>query len=297
MNSSIDPNMSICLSEEDRDGNRTPQNYEYVTQRSTQTNMETAKIVSQFDKFKEEMRQLITYFTNTHKDEIADIKAAISDIQQTNLNIATSVASLTAQNEDLKNQITFLEQNLKEERQYIVLLESRMEDMQMTLRKTNFEIKNVPKKPNESKQDLVEMVTCLAESLTCPIARSEIKDIYRVRGNKPDQKNTPIVVETTSALIKADILKRGKLYNAQTKYKLTAKQLGFKTQEDTPVFLSEHLTAKGSRLHYLARDLAKSKGYRFCWTNYGKVYVRKNEQSPIILIRSEEQVHHLLLGD
>ncbi|CAK1598136.1 unnamed protein product [Parnassius mnemosyne] len=85
-----------------------------------------------------------------------------------------------------------------------------------------------------------------------------------------------------------------KSFNIKHKCKLCAKHLGFKTQEDTPIFLSEHLTPKGARLHFLARDLAKSKNYKFCWTAYGKVYVRENENSPIIMIRNESQVHQLL---
>lgn len=139
------------------------------------------------------------------------------------------------------------------------------------------------------------MVICLSETINCQISKKDIKDIYRVRGKKPDHKNAPIIVETHSALLKSDFLKMAKAFNIKNKTKLCAKHLGLKSREDTPVFLSEHLTAKGSRLHYLARDLARSKEYKFCWTSYGKVYVRKNEQAPIILIRSEQQAHQLLL--
>lgn len=295
LNASLDPNMSIS------DGNKTPPNFDFVTQRSKnrQNIAGTAEdcILSQLSDFKEEMRKLMTYFTASQKTEIADLKATLREIQQSNQNIETSVAFLTSQNEELKTQVAFLEKNVKEDGQYIMYLENKMEDLQGAIRKTNFQIKNVPKKTNESKQDLVEMVVCLAESLDCQLSRSDIKDIYRLRGNKPDHNNTPIIIETTSAILKTNVLKKAKLFNVQNKTKLCAKHLGFKTQEDTPIFLSEHLTAKGSRLHFLARDLAKSKGYRFCWTNYGKVYVRKSEQSPIVLIRSEEQVHHLLLDD
>lgn len=139
------------------------------------------------------------------------------------------------------------------------------------------------------------MVVKLSETVNCKINRSDIKDIYRVRGRQADQKNTPTVVETNSVLLKTDLLKMAKSYSIRNKTKLYAKHLGLKTKEDSPIFLSENLTPKAARLHFLARDLAKSKGYKFVWTSFGKVYVRKTEQSPVVMIKSEQQIHKLLL--
>lgn len=138
------------------------------------------------------------------------------------------------------------------------------------------------------------MVVRLSSTIGGSLQKNDIKDIYRVRGKK-EQQNLPIVVETSSAVVKSDILRLSKAFNVKTKGKLCAKHLGFRTSEDTPVFISEQLTAKGARLHYLARDLAKSAEYKLCWTAYSKVYVRKTETSQIICIKSEEQVHQLLL--
>ncbi|CAH2216335.1 jg23165, partial [Pararge aegeria aegeria] len=158
----------------------------------------------------------------------------------------------------------------------------------------NFEIKNVPKKVNETKEDLIEMVNCLSKSVGTSIAVSDIKDIYRVRGKREDISNTPIVVETSSAIFKTDLLKMCKNYNVKHKSKLCAKHLGFRTSEDTPIFVSEQLTPKGARLYFLARELVRTKAYRFCWTAYGKVFVRKDENSPIITIKNETQISYLL---
>lgn len=248
----------------------------------------------QFIDLKEEVRNLMALFSTTQGSELL---ITLKEIKKSNHNIETSLAFLTAQNEEYKKKIELLECQVKEDKCYISILETKIEDIQMSCRKANFEIKNVPKINNETKDDLIEMTLRLSQSIDCKIAKSDIKDIYRVRGKKSDKENTPIVVETVSTLVKTTILKMGKAFNIKHKVKLSAKHLGLKTKEDTPVFLSEHLTAKGSRLHFLARDLAKSKSYKFCWTAYGKIYVRKNENSPIISIKSEEQIHQLLLQD
>lgn len=296
MENSLDPEMSICLSDNGNDTMTTPPNF--VTQRpGRQDNLLSLQLNEQLDDFKKEMRELLMHYIGTQKGDIDDLKLTLNEIKNSNQNIESSIASLTLQNEQLKQDITILETNIKQDREYILLLEGRVEDLQNGNRKTNLELKNVPRRESEQKQDLIEMVTCLSETIGCQFTKKDIKDIYRVRGKNAQQKNTPIIIETNSVLLKSDFLKMTKAFNIKNKSKLCAKHLGLKTREDTPVFLSEHLTAKGSRLHFLARDLARSKGYKFCWTSYGKVYVRKNEQAPIILINSEQQVHHLLLQD
>lgn len=280
----FDPDMS-----EIEDINQSSPNY--VSQRAHRLEKD------QMREFKEEMRKLMMYFSNSQKEELVELKSALKDIRETNLNIENATTNLTLQNEEFKNKIISLESQVKEDRQYIIYLESKIEDLQSSSRKSNLEIKNVPKKDREEKQDLIDMTIKLTESIDCKITKSDIKDVYRVRGRNANQKNTPIVVELTSTLVKNDILKMMKSFNVKNRGKLCAKHLGMKSNEDTPIFLSEHLTAKGNRLHYLARDLKKSKGFKFCWTSYGRIYVRKTEQSQIIPITSEEQVQHLLQED
>lgn len=231
-------------------------------------------------------------WTEQQKD-IKNILPTLLEIKQTNTNIENSIALLTAQNLELTNKITQLENKCKDDREYIILLEEKVEHLQMGLRKTNLEIKNVPKKSNESNEDLIEMVLRLSTTIGGNLRKEDIKDIYRLRGKK-EMKNPPIILETSSALLKTDILRRCKAFNVKTKSKICAKHLGFRTSEDTPVFICEQLTPRGSRLHFLARDLAKTQQYKYCWTAYGKVYVRKTDDSPIILIKSEAQVHHLM---
>ncbi|CAH2208511.1 jg12306 [Pararge aegeria aegeria] len=237
--------------------------------------------------FKDEIKSMML-------EQEKELKKVLREIQQSNCSIQSSIEHLIAQNEEFKKKIESLEQQRKEDRKYIAVLEDRIEDMQITTRKANFEIKNVPRKDTETKDDLMEMVMCLSKSVSSSVTRTDIKDIYRVRPKKEGSKNTPIVVETSSTLLKTNILKCSKTFNIQHKKKLRALHLGLKTGEDTPIYVSEQLTSKSSRLYFLARDLTRSKKYKFCWTAYGKVYVRREENSAIIAIRSEAQVQQLL---
>lgn len=268
--------------------------FQRVKRRTEDMDEELAK---QLQEFKEEMRKMMTHFTERYGAETQQINSTLKEIQKSNIFIETSITALTTQNEELRTKIDQLEMQAKEEKNYITVLENKIEDIQMGGRKSNFVIKNVPKKEKETKEDLIDMVMCLASNLDCKINKYDVKDIYRVRGKNTEKQNTPIIVETSSTLLRTAIMKMGKAYNIKNQCKLCCKHLGFKIQEDTPIFLSEHLTPKGSRLHFLARDLTKSGAYKFCWTAYGKVYIKKHETSPTITIRSEQQVHQLLLKE
>ncbi|CAG9118449.1 unnamed protein product [Plutella xylostella] len=188
-------------------------------------------------------------------------------IQETNASIQSSIAFLTAQNEDFKKKIDQLELKAKEDRKQISILEDKIESMQKGNRKANFEIKNVPKKPNETKEDLIKIVTCLSTSVAANVTPADVMDIYRVRGKQEGVLTTPVVVEMSSTILKTDLLKKCKLFNTMNKSKLRAKHLGFVTSEETAVFISEQLTPKSSRLYFLARDLIKSTEFKFCWTS------------------------------
>lgn len=288
-----DPDMSICFSE---DGTTSPPQ-DFVTARTRANVPIDISIGDQLNDFKDEVRKMISYLTTTHGQQLTELKSTLKTIQESNQNIESAITYLTVQNEEYRNKISHLECQIKEDREYIRLLENKLEEGQIAHRKADFVIKNVPRRENESKMELVEMVVCLSKHLDCKMTVADIKDIYRVRSKKTEHANAPIIVETNSTLLKTDLLKKAKLYNTRHHEKLRAKHVGMKNNEELPIFLAEHLTANSARLHYLSRDLAKSKNYKFCWTAYGKVYVRKDEHSPIIMIRNEEQVHSLLCQD
>lgn len=245
---------------------------------------------SDLSAFKDEMKALMS----AQHDELQKIYPTLMEIKNSNSNIENSVAFLTKQNEELKNKLQQLEVQARKDQDYITILEDKVEDLQRLNRKASIEIKNAPKITKESKEDLIKMVECLAKAITCDFDKSDISDIYRVKSKRDETKSGPIIVEMTSVIKKTEFLKMSKAFNIKHKEKICAKHLGFTINEYTPIFISEQLTAKGARLHFLSRDLAKSKSYKYCWTAYGRVYIRKDENSPIIVVKSESQVTNLM---
>lgn len=279
-------NMAACSEE------TTPPNYVFL--RGKRAREEEDWGTDLFN-FKEEMKTMIrTLMTDQDKELKKMFIPTLTEIEKSNRGIELAMTQLMKQNEELTKKVEQLENQRQRDNEHITILEDRLEDLQRSSRKTNIEIKNVPKSSSEDKEDLINMVLRLGQSVDCQIKRTDVRDIYRVRERKEGQKNTPIIVEFSSTILKTDIQKKSKAFNIRYKSKLCAKHLGFTKSEDTPIFVSEQLTVKGSRLFFLARDLAKSKGYKFCWTAYGRVYVRRSENSPIILIKTENQVNSLI---
>ncbi|CAH2208429.1 jg27309 [Pararge aegeria aegeria] len=139
------------------------------------------------------------------------------------------------------------------------------------------------------------MVLCLSETINVKLESRDIKDIFRLPSRKQEtNSNSPIVVELGSTILKSELLKQAKSFNIKNKIKIQAKHLGHTTKEDTPVFLAEHLTPQGARLFFLARDLVKTGKYKYCWTSYGKILVRKDDTSKVIHITNESQIHNLV---
>lgn len=277
------------LADQYSDKSVTPPNY--VSLRTVQSKRRRQ---DDLEELREDMINTIKSMLLTQEMELKKITPTLMEIKQTNSNIENSVIALTAQNEEFKRKIEQMESQAKKDQEYITILEEKIEDLQRSSRKSSIKIKNVPKQVKEIKEDLIDMVLCLTKNINSEVAKPDIRDIYRIKGKRQNSGNTPIIVEFSSTILKTDVLKMCKSYNIKHKAKLCAKHLGLRSNEDVPIFVSEQLTAKGARLHFLARDLAKSKRYKYCWTAYGKVYVKKQDDSPTVVITNEYQIQALM---
>lgn len=241
-----------------------------------------------------EMKSLFKKMTEKQNEQTNTILASLKDIQQTNAYFQSTITFLCEENSALKQKIQQLETHNKADREQITILENKLEENQKADRKSNIEIKNVPFKGEERKNDILEMVKKLTETLSLKFDKNDVKDVIKINKNK-NQNNGTIIVEFTNTFIKSDILKAAKTYNNKYKSnKLSAKHLGINSNPETPIYISENLTPKASRLFFLARDLKTTKNYKYCWTNYGKVYLRLDDTSPIVTITSESQIQQLV---
>ncbi|CAG4990139.1 unnamed protein product [Parnassius apollo] len=105
--------------------------------------------------------------------------------------------------------------------------------------------------------------------------------------NKP---NGPIIVDFTSTVKREKVVKATRTYNKiNTGECLSAASLNM-DGATKPIYVSEHLTASTRYLFYLARMFAQKHNYENCWTSFGKVYLKRNQNESRIYVSSQEDI-------
>ncbi|KAL0879534.1 hypothetical protein ABMA27_003272 [Loxostege sticticalis] len=270
-----------------------------VTSRSKRKRSNEELGQTDFSDFRQEIKDLFQIWSNKQDVQLQKQDAQfqklfpiLNGIQEANTSIETTLNFLAEQNTEVKRKVELLEIEVKKKDEHLAILEERLEDSLRMSRKSTIEIKNIPLDSKETKDGLISLVQNLAKTIDLPLNGADVKDIYKTKGSS--EKKT-VIVELNSTLIKEDFLKKAKLFNKRNhSNKLCAKHLGIKRNPDNPIFLSECLTPKAARLFFLARDLRKSKGYKYCWTSFGRVYVRRDDTSAIIHITNESTINALM---
>ncbi|VVC93108.1 unnamed protein product [Leptidea sinapis] len=156
-----------------------------------------------------------------------------------------------------------LESERKDHISHIQILEQKVEELNRPLKSLSIEIINIPSMKNyENKDELSSTVVKTCKALNVGIEKRELKDIYVIRGKGG---NNTIVTVFTSNIVKHNVIKGVKLYNKQhPNSRLNTSVLGL-DGDKKPIYISEALTYKARRLFYLARDLAKTEEFKYCW--------------------------------
>lgn len=223
--------------------------------------------------------------------DVAEVKAEIKEVHKTNCEIEKTLEFVCKNYDDLKLRVDSLEKRREERDNHIEKLEDKIEELERNSRSTSIEIRGIPVKQNETKSDLLSFVDNLHNKLKLEVEHGFIRNIYRTKG-KPNG-DRPIVMDVTTPIKKYNILKAVKEYNFHhTGDKLNTTAIGLAGKK-CPIYLSDFLTPKAKRIYFLARDVAKNNGYRYCWCTNGKIFLRRSEGSSPISITSEAQLEDL----
>lgn len=228
--------------------------------------------------------------------ELKEIKQQNENIQAKQVELEAAVKFVSAKYDDLDVQVKTLESkfNMKLSNQkdettaYIDELEENIENLQRTLRSRTIEIRNVPSNKGENLELLMKDIY---KVLSLEFRESDIKDMYRLPSK--DNTNKPLIVELENTKSKANLLSAMKTYNlAHKEEPISSTTLGFQGQT-RPLYASEYLSMKAAKIFYLGRMLKKNKSYKYCWTASGKVYVKKDDNSPAVELKTIKQAELL----
>lgn len=246
---------------------------------------------NELSNFMEEMRDMFSKLAADQKLKMERLESSLKEIKSQNNEINQSISTLSAKYDELQHEIEYLRQERKENNTYIKLLENKIENFEKQTCVSKLEIRNIPKFKSETKNDLCNAVKKIGTSLNLQLQSADIRDVYRPFA-KPGAAVKPIVVDFTSVLTKEKFLKNMKKLTLQEKSEKLNSGLFGETPQ-IPIYISECLTPKGRRIFYLARDFASSNNYTYCWTAYGKIYIRQKEGMPHIRIEEEADLTRL----
>lgn len=170
-------------------------------------------------------------------------------------------------------------------------IKQKLTVLDKTSRSCNLEIHSVPEKKSEN---LLNLMKEMCEVLKIPIALTDIKAIRRVaKLNPSSSRPRNIIVTLPSERHRDEIISAVRRYNKENrKCPLNSSHIGV-PGESCQLYVSEHLSFECKELHAATRQWAKTNGYKFVWVRYGRIYIRKNEESPAILVKETSALSRL----
>jgi hypothetical protein len=172
--------------------------------------------------------------------------------------------------------------NLKKK---VAELELRLEDSEQYTRSNTVEIQGIPENKNE---DVYEIVRQVGVALDMNFSREAIDVCHRL-GKRPDSiRPAGIVVKFVRREVKQTMLEKRRV-----KRNLNTKDVGFTQTNAEPVYINESLSPAKRKLFAAARVLKREKGYTYLWVRNGKIFMRKSQGDPVIVISSQEQIEKL----
>jgi hypothetical protein len=267
-----DPNISVSVDAEDAMSN--------VTQRSLNTKRKREELVEKCD---------LDDFKSLMMNMFQDLKNTMKEIKEQNTQLQESVNFTAAKYEEIKEKMQKVEEERTEDRKYICQLEEKLEQLERQGRASSLEIRNIPITKDETKLGLTKIVADLGKTINVPIQESDVKDIFRVNA----KTSKPLIIDFTTVLLKENILRGIKKFNKDNRdNKLNTGYLKM-DGPNVPIFISENLTSKTKRLFFLAREFGAQNKFKYCWTSYGKVFLRKEDGTPLIRIESEKDLNKI----
>lgn len=213
------------------------------------------------------------------------LKSVKDDLMAQYVKLQESVEFMSTKYDEVLERMKQIESSRLEDRKYIQQLEDKVEYLEKRSRYASVEIRNIPNKEKESKQDLLSTVIKLGKTVNCQIQPNDVKDTFRTNSKSG---NKTVIVELTSVIKKEHLIKSVISFNKNRNRddKLNSTHLNIDGPK-TPIYMSDNLSAKTRKLFMLAREFSSASYFKYCWTSYGQIYLRKEDRSPRIRIDSE----------
>lgn len=217
------------------------------------------------------------------RSEFADLKSSLN--QQFNdvvKEFATKIQDMEqriTQMEVVHNQVDNIQLRLDK-------LEEESDRKDQWSRMNNIEIKGLPQSNNEN---LFDLISKIGTKIKYQISKTQINFVTRVPSQQKDNIK-PIIVRFCNRYAKEDFVAAAR-YESKTS-PLTTNHMGLPGNHK--IYINDHLTLKNKNLLSKTKKLAAEKDFRYVWVKHAKIYIRKMDTSPVILVKSEQEIAKLV---
>ncbi|XP_064072497.1 uncharacterized protein LOC135193538 [Vanessa tameamea] len=163
--------------------------------------------------------------------------------------------------------------------------------MEQHSRDCNLEIQCVPEHKSENLSSIVHQ---LASVVSFDLHDNDIVNFHRVaKRNTESKRPRSIIVKLSTPRKRDNFLAAVKVFNKNNpQSKLNSSHLGIASGKEQ-IYIMEHLSPDNKRLHAAARLAIKEKKYEYVWIRSGRIFVRRNDTSPAVLIKNFDSLKQL----
>lgn len=223
------------------------------------------EINSAVDKLRLEFTQTTDFLAEEQKDMKTEI-----------LNNAKTIQALQSENNRLSDSLN--------------KLSAKLTNMDNVSRSVNLELHAVPERKDEN---ILALFKKLCELTNATIDDSSIRACRRVARMHQSDRPRNILVTLGSSRQRDTIISAVHRYNKNhQKDTLSSSHLGI---SGTPfkIYVAEHLSPETKSLYAEARKVAKENNFKYVWVRFGKIYLRRDDTSGAILIKSLETLYNI----
>jgi hypothetical protein len=228
-----------------------------------------------------------------HMDiQIDGIKSLISDIKVSQEFICNEfdlikidIKNIVTENKILKKKCEVLEEAYQAHDDRLCSLEIHIDELHQQELNSNLIVAGLPDKLKDPKT----MVLALLNALEC---EESISDVISCNYMTPHNnfKQNPALPNEVKIIIKfRDSMSKNKVSQQKKKIKpiLTSADLGFHHNHNNQLYFRENLTSFRNLLYREARQIKKSKNFKYLWIRDGNILMREAEGSRVIKIGSK----------
>lgn len=269
-----------------------------------------------FDKFRNEMMTFLTDFANTQNEKLVDfgtthnenlrkisndvcslkeqfnsIKVEIKSIDEKQSLLFADMASVKEaldfqgkEQSDLGKRVEIISDNIISNNQEATSMKREIDELRSELnylqqrdRQCNLEIAGIPERPHEN---LNAYLTNIAFYSGVQLSAQDVDHITRIQTRTKIPGRPKLIL----AKLKSRFLRDSIISGIRKKKGVTTTNIDV-SGETRHIYVNEHLTPLNKLLYKNTRDKAKATQYQHVWVRDGKVFVRKDDSSPALLIR------------